>query len=248
MTQKDETPTLYQNYYNTNLSKELYVEGSTKFNLYSTSNHMIYFDPTNPSTFEYGISSFVGVLVQLSQFGCYASFDPYNGIFSQISVIKDALLNYPDCANQSSVCCAVLDAYHFLNRYDEIDIQPLVNCIKSHQLPDGGFLSGRSQIHPLDGNFSDLVTTFRNYFALKTVGEQPSNLSSIKEFIYSLQNTNESIPELYFFHQNTFQDPLLDYNKPSVRNTIQAIILLRELGAEVPFYSNIANIMRELVE
>jgi len=58
-------------------------------------------------------------------------------------------------------------------------------AIKSKQLPDGGFPShGRL--------YSDIESTLHAVLALDIVGETPENIVGVKNFVDSLQQTNES--------------------------------------------------------
>ncbi|MHA1435925.1 MAG: hypothetical protein ACTSO7_18970, partial [Candidatus Heimdallarchaeota archaeon] len=97
------------------------------------------------------------------------------------------LFNSSECCDYELITnCITLVILKILDRLDEIDVPAIVSHIQSFQGLSGGFNDSFKNFYPT------LQATMWAIVALNAVGEKPQNVSSVRDFVYSMQ-TNNSI-------------------------------------------------------
>ncbi|MBD3190063.1 MAG: hypothetical protein GF308_05445 [Candidatus Heimdallarchaeota archaeon] len=134
-------------------------------------------------------------------------------------------------------------ALKMLGRLDEVDREQLVERLQAKQAPSGGFYSEASEgyLSSSEGPsspkiYADIEATQWSVGALAALDARPKDCLAVKEFVYSLQNTDEDYwfePDRYRFYSHR-QDAS---KRPSLHagNTRRAVIPLRYLGFPIPF-------------
>ncbi|MHA1127202.1 MAG: hypothetical protein ACTSQX_16375 [Candidatus Heimdallarchaeota archaeon] len=181
----------------------------------------------DPSSYQSGTGMFLDYLCHFNYFApneilttsLLPKIETYTSRIKQILAINESMNNIP------LACSNVLQIFEMLGRLDEINVIPLVECIKSKQLHDGGWYAYRS--YP-DYNYSGIFNTRKAVDGLLAVNEEPDNLTALQDFVYSLQRPNHTFEiQKYEF--------VMDNISNELGGTADAISILNNYNLEVPY-------------
>ncbi|MHA1502555.1 MAG: hypothetical protein ACTSSB_11955 [Candidatus Heimdallarchaeota archaeon] len=178
-------------------------------------------------TYRSGTGSFLSYLCHFNYFApneilttsLLPRIETYTSRIKQILAINESMNNIP------LACSNVLQIFEMLGRLDEINVIPLVECIKSKQLHDGGWYAYRS--YP-DYNYSGIFNTRKAVNGLLTVNEEPDNLTALQDFVYSLQRPNHT----YEIQKYEF---VMDNISNELGGTTDALTVLNKYDLTIPY-------------
>ncbi|MHA1185837.1 MAG: hypothetical protein ACTSO7_11870, partial [Candidatus Heimdallarchaeota archaeon] len=134
------------------------------------------------------------------------------------------LFNSSECQTYELITnCYVLVIMKILDRLDEIDVPAIVSHIQSFQGASGGFNDSFLEFYPT------LSATARAVTALTAVGEEPLNVSGVRDFVYSMQTNNSIFPISNYEFRNVETDGY------GPHNTKYAYVILDILDEPIPY-------------
>jgi len=181
----------------------------------------------DPTSYRMGIGSFVELLARDHRYGREMPFKIYQRLNDYYGKILDILTIHPTFDDQMLPSCFTLISFKVLGLLEEIDVEPLVSFIKFYQQPDGGF-------RPKLENHSYVEHSFWAVCALASVGEQPRNVTGLKDFLYGLQSPENYNPVYNGFFKPHYPREENESVSPDGLATLHACHILKVLGYPIP--------------